>query len=581
MQQKPKHISGADALIETILAEGIDTVFGYPGGSIIPIYDRLYDYQDRLRHILVRHEQGAVHAAEGFARASGKVGVCMATSGPGATNFVTGIADAMIDSTPIVCITAQVDADKLGTNFFQEADMLGITTPITKWNYQITSASEIPVVVPQAFHIARSDRPGPVLISLTKNAQTEMCDYVYDKEYALSKMVQVVRPDESEKVASRIKEAIDLLNNAAKPLIIAGQGVIISGAEDILAKCANKACIPVACTLLGRSCMNFHDHYYIGMVGMHGNIPANNMTQQADVILAVGMRFSDRVTGKVAAYAPNAKIIHIDIDKTEFNKNVVVDVKIHGDARQMLERIYEGLEYRDREAWRKYGYERYDYEQQAVIEPKLKSPALNMAQVVNAINDHYIEAVSQHRQTSFGENVVVVTDVGQNQMFAAQYLKLTMKTGWVTSGGLGTMGFGLPAAIGAKCGRPDAQVVLICGDGGLQMTMEELGTILQAGIDIKIVLLNNSFLGMVRQWQDLFYDKRFSHTRLVNPDFELICKAYKVKYRCCNSPRDIADAVEEMAASRGPFLLDAFVDAESNVFPMVPGGKSLNDIRVK
>ncbi|MBQ7458793.1 MAG: biosynthetic-type acetolactate synthase large subunit [Bacteroidales bacterium] len=579
--QKAKHISGADALIESILAEGIETVFGYPGGSIIPIYDRLYDYRDRLNHVLVRHEQGAVHAAEGYARASGKVGVCLATSGPGATNFVTGIADAMMDSTPIVCITAQVDADKLGTNFFQEADMLGITTPITKWNYQITKASEIAVVVPQAFHIARSDRPGPVLISLTKNAQTEMCDYIYDKEYALSQMVQVVRPDESAKISKRIEKAIELLNNAEKPLIIAGQGVIISGAENILAKCANKACIPVACTLLGRSAMNFHDHYYIGMVGMHGNIPANKMTQEADVILAVGMRFSDRVTGRVSKYAPKAKIIHIDIDKTEFNKNVTVDVKIHGDAKEVLERIYPNLVFKDRENWRRYGYDQYAFEREKVIIPKLNSVSLNMAQVVNAINDHYIERVSERKNTEFGENVVLVTDVGQNQMFAARYLKLTRKSGWITSGGLGTMGFGLPAAIGAKCGKPDAQVVLICGDGGFQMTMEELGTILQAGIDIKIVLLNNSFLGMVRQWQDLFYDKRFSQTRLVNPDFELICKAYKIKYRCCSSPADIENAVEEMAASKGPFMLDAYVDAESNVFPMIPGGKSLDDIRIK
>ncbi len=575
-----QHISGADALIRTILNEGIDTVFGYPGGSIIPIYNRLYDYTDSLHHILVRHEQGAVHAAEGYARATGKVGVCMATSGPGATNFVTGIADAMMDSTPIVCITAQVEADKLGTEFFQEADMIGITTPITKWNYQVTSADEISTVVTQAFHIARSGRPGPVLVSIAKNAQVEMCDYIYDKEYAISQVVQVAPRKGGQARDEQIQKAVDMLNNAKKPLIIAGQGVIISGAEDILARIANKACIPVGCTLLGRSCMNFHDHYYIGMVGMHGNISANRMTNEADVILAVGMRFSDRVTGKVSTYAPHAKIIHIDIDKTEFNKNVHVDVRIHGDAKAMLEKIYEGLEFVDRESWRKYGYEGYDFEKESVIVPTLGSKSLNMAQVVDAINDHYIERVSQRKQKEFGENVILVTDVGQNQMFAARYLKLTMKTGWITSGGLGTMGFGLPAAIGAKAGRPDAEVVALCGDGGFQMNMQELGTILQNNISVKIVLLNNSWLGMVRQWQDLFFDKRYSQTHLINPDFEHISKAYGIRYRRVEKPEEIIDAIEEMAATKGPFILDAMVD-QTNVFPMIPGGRSIDDLMVK
>lgn len=575
-----QHITGADALILTILNEGIDTVFGYPGGSIIPIYNRLYDYTDRLNHILVRHEQGAVHAAEGYARATGKVGVCMATSGPGATNFVTGIADAMMDSTPIVCITAQVEATKLGTEFFQEADMIGITTPITKWNYQITRADEISTIVTQAFHIARSGRPGPVLVSITKNAQVEMCDYEYDKEYALSQVIQVAPRRGGKAREKQIQDAIDMLNNAKKPLIIAGQGVIISGAEDILAKCANKACIPVGCTLLGRSCMNFHDHYYIGMVGMHGNISANRMTNEADVILAVGMRFSDRVTGKVATYAPNAKIIHIDIDKTEFNKNVRVDLRIHGDAKEMLEKIYEGLEFVDRESWRRFGYEGYDFEKESVIAPTLSSKSLNMAQVVDAINDHYIERISQIKQEEFGNNVILVTDVGQNQMFAARYLKLTMKTGWITSGGLGTMGFGLPAAIGAKAGCPDSEVVVLCGDGGFQMNMQELGTILQNNISVKIVLLNNSWLGMVRQWQDLFFDKRYSQTHLINPDFELISKAYGIRYRRVRKPEEIIDAIEEMAASKGPFILDAMVD-QTNVFPMIPGGRSIDDLMVK
>ena len=571
-------MTGAEALINTIIEENVDTIFGYPGGSIIPFYDKLYDYTDKLRHVLVRHEQGAVHAAEGYARATGQVGVCVATSGPGATNFVTGIADAMMDSTPIVCITAQVDVGKLGTNFFQEADMVGITTPITKWNYQISRAEDIPIVMPQAFHIARSGRPGPVLISITKNAQVEKFRYRYDLKAALDRMVQVPRRDNLEKRDLNVQKAIELLNNAEKPLIIAGQGVLISGAEAVLAECANKGCIPVACTLLGRSAMNFHDHYYIGMVGMHGNMSANAMTQQADVILAVGMRFSDRVTGNPAGYAQNAQIIHIDIDKTEFNKNIQVDLTIHGDARQMLEAICDGLVFKDRESWRRFGYEQYDKEKENVIGPMLASKKLNMAQVVDAINSHYIEKVSPK---SYGSNVVLVTDVGQNQMFAARYLKLTMKTGWITSGGLGTMGFALPAAIGAKCGRPDAQVVAIVGDGGLQMNIQELGTILQNNIDVKIVLLNNSFLGMVRQWQDLFFDKRFSHTMLVNPDFSKICEAYEIEYMKISKPEELEDAIDRMAASKGAFFLEAVVDPTANVYPMIPGGKTLNDLIIR
>ena len=573
-----KMMTGAEALINTIIEENVDTIFGYPGGSIIPFYDKLYDYTDKLRHVLVRHEQGAVHAAEGYARATGQVGVCVATSGPGATNFVTGIADAMMDSTPIVCITAQVDVGKLGTNFFQEADMVGITTPITKWNYQISRAEDIPIVMPQAFHIARSGRPGPVLISITKNAQVEKFRYRYDLKAALDRMVQVPRRDNLEKRDLNVQKAIELLNNAEKPLIIAGQGVLISGAEAVLAECANKGCIPVACTLLGRSAMNFHDHYYIGMVGMHGNMSANAMTQQADVILAVGMRFSDRVTGNPAGYAQNAQIIHIDIDKTEFNKNIQVDLTIHGDARQMLEAICDGLVFKDRESWRRFGYEQYDKEKENVIGPMLASKKLNMAQVVDAINSHYIEKVSPK---SYGSNVVLVTDVGQNQMFAARYLKLTMKTGWITSGGLGTMGFALPAAIGAKCGRPDAQVVAIVGDGGLQMNIQELGTLLQNNIDVKIVLLNNSFLGMVRQWQDLFFDKRFSHTMLVNPDFSKICEAYEIEYMKISKPEELEDAIDRIAASKGAFFLEAVVDPTANVYPMIPGGKTLNDLIIR
>ena len=563
-----RRMTGAEALMNTFLDEGIDTIFGYPGGAIMPVYDKLYDYTDRLNHVLVRHEQGAVHAAEGYARSTGKVGVCMATAGPGATNFITGIADAMMDSTPIVCVTAQVNADKLGTNFFQEADMIGITIPITKWSYQISRASEIPTVMAQAFHIAQSGRPGPVLVSLTRNAQVEMFDYSYNKEEAvamLGKEAVMAEDGFEEKVASIAED----LNRAQRPLIIAGNGVIISGGCKKLKECADKGNIPVAVTLLGMTAIEQSDPNYVGMVGMHGNVAPNVMTQNADVIVAVGMRFSDRVTGEVKGYAPKAKIIHVDIDPAEFDKNVKAHVTLLSDARVFLECLCGKLEYKERGEWFDLYREKRQYELDHVMAPQLNSQTLTMAQVVNKV-------------TNTGDSPkVIVTDVGQNQMFAARYSKLNQSRGWVTSGGLGTMGFGLPAAIGAMAGNPGSDTVLFTGDGGLQMNIQELGTILSTGLPVKIVLMNNSYLGMVRQWQELFFERRYSFTHLVNPDFGTLAAAYGIKYAKVQTPEELDAAVEQMMQHKGPFFLEAAMIEQENVFPMIPAGKTLNDIIFK
>lgn len=563
-----RRMTGAEALMNTFLDEGIDTVFGYPGGAIMPVYDKLYDYTDRLNHVLVRHEQGAVHAAEGYARSTGKVGVCMATAGPGATNFITGIADAMMDSTPIVCVTAQVNADKLGTNFFQEADMIGITIPITKWSYQISRASEIPTVMAQAFHIAQGGRPGPVLVSLTRNAQVEMFDYSYNKEEAIAMLEkEAVMAEEGfeEKVASIAQD----LNRAERPLIIAGNGVIISGGCKLLKECADKGNIPVAVTLLGMTAIEQSDPNFVGMVGMHGNVAPNVMTQNADVIVAVGMRFSDRVTGDVNGYAPKAKIIHVDIDPAEFDKNVKAHVTLLSDARVFLESLCGKLEYKERGEWYGLYREKRQYELEHVMGPQLNSQTLTMAQVVDKV-------------TKTGDSPkVIVTDVGQNQMFAARYSKLNQSRGWVTSGGLGTMGFGLPAAIGAKAGNPGSDTVLFTGDGGLQMNIQELGTILATGLPVKIVLLNNSYLGMVRQWQELFFERRYSFTHLVNPDFGTLAAAYGIKYAKVQTPGELDAAVEQMMQHNGPFFLEAAMMEQENVFPMIPVGKTLNDIIFK
>ncbi len=558
-------MTGAEALLNTFLDEGTDTIFGYPGGAIMPVYDKLYDYTERLNHILVRHEQGAVHAAEGYARTTGKVGVCLATAGPGATNFVTGIADAMMDSTPLVCVTAQVNADKLGTNFFQEADMIGITIPITKWSYQIASADEIPSVMAQAFHIAKSGRPGPVLVSITRTAQVQEMDYCYNREEAVASL-DFCSFSKPEGYDAKVDEIAHLLNNAKQPLIIAGHGVILSGGCKELKECADKGNIPVAATLLGLGAIDQGDSNYVGMVGMHGNVAPNVMTQNADVLLAVGMRFSDRVTGEVRGYAPKAKIVHVDIDLAEFDKNIKADIAFQSDARMFLETLCDKLEYRERESWFALHKQKSSFEFENVMKPQLESSSLTMAQVVDAVN------------RNGNRRKILVTDVGQNQMFAARYAKLEGNMGWATSGGLGTMGYGLPAAIGAKAGNPDCDVVLFSGDGGFQMNIQEFGTILQSGLQVKMVLMNNSYLGMVRQWQELFYDRRYSFTHLANPDFQMLAAAYGIKSVKVTTPGELDAAVKQMMEHDGPFLLEAAMIEQENVFPMIPAGKTLNDI---
>lgn len=558
-------MTGAEALLNTFLDEGTDTIFGYPGGAIMPVYDKLYDYTDRLNHILVRHEQGAVHAAEGYARTTGKVGVCLATAGPGATNFVTGIADAMMDSTPLVCVTAQVNADKLGTNFFQEADMIGITIPITKWSYQIASADEIPSVMAQAFHIAKSGRPGPVLVSITRTAQVQEMDYCYNREEAVASL-DFCSFSKPEGYDAKVDEIAQLLNNAKHPLIIAGHGVILSGGCKELKECADKGNIPVAATLLGLGAIDQSDSNYVGMVGMHGNVAPNVMTQNADVLLALGMRFSDRVTGEVRGYAPKAKIVHVDIDLAEFDKNIKADIAFQSDARMFLETLCDKLEYRERESWFALHKQKSSFEFENVMKPQLESSSLTMAQVVDAVN------------RNGNRRKILVTDVGQNQMFAARYAKLEGNMGWATSGGLGTMGYGLPAAIGAKAGNPDCDVVLFSGDGGFQMNIQEFGTILQSGLQVKMVLMNNSYLGMVRQWQELFYDRRYSFTHLANPDFQMLAAAYGIKSVKVTTPGELDAAVKQMMEHDGPFLLEAAMIEQENVFPMIPAGKTLNDI---
>ncbi len=558
-----KTLRGTTALLQSLMAEGVDTIFGYPGGTIMPLYDDLYNYTDKINHILVRHEQGAVHAAEGYARSTGKVGVCMATAGPGATNFVTGIADAMMDSTPVVCITAQVNADKLGTNFFQEADMISITLPITKWSYQVTKASEIPETIARAFYIAKSGKPGPVVISLTKNAQVEMMEFDYNREA----FIKDIKNNEYDVKDEDLDEAAQLLNNAKKPLIIAGHGVAIADADETLRELCETGNIPVAATLMGVSVMNSYHPNYIGAVGMHGNIAPNRMTQEADVIMAVGMRFSDRVTGEIKGYAPKAKIIHVEIDRSEINKNVRAHLPLRGDAGKILEELNKRIKFVERKEWFDFAHELMAEEDKRIFNPKLNSTEeILMGQVVAKI-------------TEFTKGqAIIVTDVGQNQMFSARYSKFRQHKSFITSGGLGTMGFGLPAAIGAKVGNPHRQVIAILGDGGFQMNIQELGTIMQSGIDVKIVLLNNSFLGMVRQWQELFFNRRYSFTHLDNPDFQQLVSSYRIATAKISRPSEIEESVKQMLESDGAYFLEVQVKEEENVFPMIPAGATLDEM---
>lgn len=565
-----QNISGAEAVLSSLINQGVDTLFGYPGGSITPVYDRLQDYPE-LRHLLTRHEQGAVHAAQGYARVSNKTGVCMATSGPGATNLLTGIADAMLDSTPIVCLSAQVPSTALGTDFFQEADMINMTVPITKWNYQVTRFEEIVPTIAKAFYIAGAGRPGPVYIEFTKDALLAKGDYKWEPCTGIRSYNPVPAIDND-----AINDALTLINEAERPLILVGNGVKISGAEETLLKLAEAGNIPVASTLMGLSCVPSDHPLYIGMIGMHGNVAGNLMTQEADLLIAVGMRFSDRVTGNLKTYAPKAKVIHIEIDPVEINKNVRTDLAIVADADSALKAILGAgsVTKKPRAEWFALASKHAKKELDQVISRQLhpNREELTMGEAIAAV-----------AQQSAGE-AVIVTDVGQHQMMAARYSTYKHTRSLITSGGLGTMGYGLPAAIGAKVAldenpaTADRDVVVFLGDGGFQMTMQELGTMIHWNIPVKVVVLNNSFLGMVRQWQQLFMEKRYNATELINPDFVKIAEAYEIPAQRVTKRFELQDAVQTMLSSDGPYFLEVVVGKEDNVFPMIPGGASLDDL---
>lgn len=563
---KATTVSGAEAVIKCLLEEGVDTLYGYPGGAIMPVYDELYKYQTQIHHVLTRHEQGATHAAQGYARVSGKVGVAMATSGPGATNLVTGIADAQIDSTPMVCITGQVGSHLLGSDAFQETDIIGISTPITKWNYQITKAEEIPEILAKAFFIARSGRPGPVLIDITKDAQFATLDFSYKKCSGIRSYKP--KPEVNLKEVERAAEA---MNNAKKPMIVFGQGVILGGAEEIFEKVVEKSGIPAAWTILGLSAMPTDHPLNVGMVGMHGNYGPNVLTNECDVLIAIGMRFDDRVTGNLEKYAKQAKVIHFEIDPAEINKNVHADIPVLGNVNETLKVLLELLKPNKHEAWHQKFKEHYKIEFDKIIKNDLNAERgkIGMAEVIDEIN-----------KCSQG-NAVIVSDVGQHQMVACRYSKFNQTRSNVTSGGLGTMGFALPAAIGAKMGAPERDVVAVIGDGGYQMTIQELGTIFQTKVPVKIVVLNNDFLGMVRQWQQLFFEKRYASTEMINPDFITIAKGYHIKAKQVSKRENLKEAVTDMMQSKEAYFLEVKVEQEENVFPMVPTGASVSDIRLE
>jgi acetolactate synthase-1/2/3 large subunit len=549
-----------------LLAEGVDILYGYPGGAIMPVYDELFKYRDKIHHVLTRHEQGATHAAQGYARISGKVGVAIATSGPGATNLITGIADAQIDSTPMVCITGQVASHLLGSDAFQETDIIGISTPVTKWNHQITKASEIPSVMAKAFYIAKSGRPGPVLIDITKDAQFEEFDFSYEKCKGVRSYNPVPKTDIDD-----VKAAAKLINAAKKPLIVWGQGVILSEAENELKAVIEKAGIPAAWTILGASAIPTAHPLNIGMVGMHGNYAPNMLTNECDVLIAIGMRFDDRVTGNLNSYAKQAKIIHFEIDPAEVDKNVKTDVAVLGDAKESLKQLLPLLNATSHTEWHQKFKDLYDIEYEKVIKNDIHptKDGLTMGEVLKEINI----------QTK--GNAAIVSDVGQHQMIACRYAEFTTTKSNITSGGLGTMGFALPAAIGAKMSAPDRDVVAIIGDGGYQMTIQELGTIFQQKVPVKIVVLNNEFLGMVRQWQQLFFDKRYASTEMTNPDFVAIAKGYYIDAQKVTQRSELKDAVAEMMACEGPYFLEVRVEKEDNVFPMIPSGASVSEIRLE
>jgi acetolactate synthase-1/2/3 large subunit len=565
--KKTIQVSGSVALLEGLIAEGTKTIFGYPGGAIMPIYDAIYDYKEKLDHILVRHEQGATHAAQGFARTSGKVGVVFATSGPGATNLVTGLADAQIDSTPLVCITGQVFAHLLGTDAFQETDVINITTPVTKWNYQVTDAKEIPAVLAKAFYIARSGRPGPVLIDITKNAQIQLFDY---EGYTPCNHIRSYRPKPIIRT-EYIEKAAELINAAKKPFVLFGQGVILGKAEEEFKAFIEKSGIPSAWTILGNGAIPSDHPLNVGMLGMHGNYGPNVQTNTCDVLIAIGMRFDDRVTGRLDKYAKQAKIVHLDIDPSEIDKNVKADVPVWGDCKESLPLLTALVNAKTHDAWLAEFKAFGKIEQDELITPELNpaSGDLTMGEVINQLNI-----------LTKGE-AVIVSDVGQHQMAACRYGKLNTTRLSVTSGGLGTMGFGLPAAIGAKFGAPNRTVVAVIGDGGFQMTLQELGTIMQFGVDVKILILNNQFLGMVRQWQQLFNEKRYSFVDITSPDFVKLASAYYISGKKVTERNDLVGSLKEMLDHPGSFLLEVMVSKEHNVFPMVPQGCSVSEIRLK
>lgn len=558
-------ISGAEAVIRSFIEEGVETIFGYPGGAIIPVYDALYDYQDRLNHILVRHEQCALHAAQGYARASGRTGVCIVTSGPGATNTVTGLADAMLDSTPIVLISGQVASSTLGTDAFQEINFLEITQSVTKWNCQVKRAEDVPAAIAKAFYIAASGRPGPVVVDITKDAQNGLLDFEY-KPVKFIRSYQPYREIDND----QILEAARLINLAKKPMALIGQGVILGGAEQELKEFLEKSGIPAASTLLGLSALPSDHPQYVGMLGMHGNYGPNIKNRDCDLLIAIGMRFDDRVTGDASQFGINAKIIHLEIDPAEVNKLVYADVPVIGDVKQTLPMLTEKVTKNDHTAWLNEFRVCYNIEREDIIEPAIarRGAHLRMGEVVDAVAQQFDDAI-------------LVTDVGQQQMFASRYFKFKQTRSIITSGGLGTMGFGLPAAIGAKIGAPERDVCLFVGDGGLQMTSQELGTIYQSQVGVKIILMNNGYLGMVRQWQELFYNRRYSFTELTNPDFELLAKANRIPYRCVERHEDLDDAIREMRETEGAFLLEMRVEKEENVFPMVPAGQPVTNIRLE
>ena len=564
--KKTNKISGSEAVIKCLLEEGVDIIYGYPGGAIMPIYDELFKYEDKLNHILTRHEQGATHAAQGYARVSGKVGVVTATSGPGATNLITGIADAQIDSTPMVCITGQVASHLLGSDAFQECDIIGISTPVTKWNCQVTKASDIPEAISKAFYIAKSGRPGPVLIDITKDAQFELMEFKYNKCHSIRSYKPI--PEFS---INEINKAAELINSSKKPFIVWGQGVILGNAETEFKEFIEKTGIPAASTILGLSALSTDHPLNVGMLGMHGNYGPNVLTNECDLLIAIGMRFDDRVTGNLETYAKQAKIIHFEIDPAEINKNVEVDIAVLGSVKDTIPELIQLVNKKSHTNWVNKFHSFYKKEFNKVIKNELNpsKEGLTMGEVINEIN-----------KASKG-NAIIVSDVGQHQMVACRYAIFNQSKSNITSGGLGTMGFALPAAIGAKMGAPDREVIAIIGDGGYQMTIQELGTVFQTGCAVKIVVLNNEYLGMVRQWQEMFFDKRYASTEMTNPDFVKIAKGYFIDGNQVKKRENLKTSIKKMMNSKKPYFLEVCVEKDDNVFPMIPSGASVSDVRLE